>query len=88
VRRLGEEKVLIVNNLSSSAQAVELNLQMYKRHIPIEMFGQKPFPSHWDLPYLLTLGPLPVFIGSVFVEFDCAFDAAEILPAYTQIVAS
>ena len=57
VRRLGEEKVLVVNNLSSSAQAVELNLQMYKRHIPIEMFGRNLFPRIGDLPYLLTLGP-------------------------------
>jgi maltose alpha-D-glucosyltransferase/alpha-amylase len=57
VRRLGEEKVLVVNNLSSSAQAVELNLQMYKKHIPIEMFGRNLFPRIGDLPYLLTLGP-------------------------------
>ena len=57
VRRLGDEKMLIVNNLSSSAQAVELNLQMYKRHIPIEMFGRNLFPRIGDLPYLLTLGP-------------------------------
>jgi len=57
VRRLGEEKVLVVNNLSNSAQAVELNLQMYKRHIPIEMFGRNLFPRIGDLPYLLTLGP-------------------------------
>jgi maltose alpha-D-glucosyltransferase / alpha-amylase len=57
VRRLGDEKVLVVNNLSSSAQAVELNLQMYKRHIPIEMFGRNLFPRIGDLPYLLTLGP-------------------------------
>jgi maltose alpha-D-glucosyltransferase / alpha-amylase len=57
VRKLGDEKVLIVNNLSSSAQAVELNLQMYKRHIPIEMFGRNLFPRIGELPYLLTLGP-------------------------------
>ena len=57
VRELGEERVLIVNNLSSSAQAVELNLQQYKRHIPIEMFGRNMFPRIGELPYLLTLGP-------------------------------
>jgi maltose alpha-D-glucosyltransferase/alpha-amylase len=57
VRRLGEEKVLVVNNLSSTAQAVELNLQMYKKHTPIEMFGRNLFPRIGDLPYLLTLGP-------------------------------
>ena len=53
----GEEKVLVVNNLSSSAQAVELNLQQYKKHIPIEMLGRNLFPRIGDLPYLLTLGP-------------------------------
>ena len=57
VRRLGEEKVLVVNNLSSSAQAVELDLRPYKGHIPIEMFGRNLFPRIGDLPYLLTLGP-------------------------------
>jgi maltose alpha-D-glucosyltransferase / alpha-amylase len=57
VRCLGEEKVLVVNNLSSSAQAVELNLLAYKKHIPIEMFGRNLFPRIGDLPYLLTLGP-------------------------------
>jgi maltose alpha-D-glucosyltransferase/alpha-amylase len=57
VRRLGEEKVLVVNNLSSAAQAVELNLQTYEKHIPIEMFGRNLFPRIGDLPYLLTLGP-------------------------------
>jgi len=57
VRQLSEEKVLVVNNLASSAQAVELNLQAYKGHIPIEMFGRNLFPRIGDLPYLLTLGP-------------------------------
>ena len=57
VRQLGGEKVLVVNNLSSSAQPVELNLQRYKGHIPIEMFGRNLFPRIGELPYLLTLGP-------------------------------
>jgi maltose alpha-D-glucosyltransferase/alpha-amylase len=57
VRRLGNEAVLVVNNLSSSAQAVELDLRRYKAGIPIEMFGKNMFPRVGDLPYLLTLGP-------------------------------
>jgi maltose alpha-D-glucosyltransferase/alpha-amylase len=61
VRRLGEEKVLVVNNLSCSAQAVELNLRAYKGQIPIEMFGRNLFPRIGDLPYLLTLGPYQFF---------------------------
>jgi maltose alpha-D-glucosyltransferase / alpha-amylase len=57
VRQLGDETVLIVNNLSNSAQAVELDVRRFKGHIPIEMFGRNLFPRFGDLPYLLTLGP-------------------------------
>ena len=61
VRQLGEEKILIVNNLSKSAQAVELDLRQYKGSIPIEMFGGNLFPRIGDLYYLLTLGPYQFF---------------------------
>jgi maltose alpha-D-glucosyltransferase/alpha-amylase len=57
VRRLGNEAVLVVNNLSNTAQAVELDLRAYKGNILIEMFGKNMFPRVGDLPYLLTLGP-------------------------------
>jgi maltose alpha-D-glucosyltransferase/alpha-amylase len=57
LRRLGKEIVLVVNNLSSSAQAVELDLQRYKGNILIEMFGNNLFPRVGELPYLLTMGP-------------------------------
>ena len=57
VRRLGHEVVLVVNNLSSTAQAVELDLRRYKGNILIEMFGRNMFPRVGDLPYLLTMGP-------------------------------
>jgi maltose alpha-D-glucosyltransferase/alpha-amylase len=57
VRQLGKEMVLVVNNLSSSAQAVELDLRRYKGNILIEMFGKNIFPRIGDLAYLLTMGP-------------------------------
>ncbi|MGD0962560.1 MAG: maltose alpha-D-glucosyltransferase [Candidatus Acidiferrales bacterium] len=57
VRQLDDEKILIVNNLSSSAQAVELDLRQFKGSIPIEMSGRNLFPRIGDLPYLLTMGP-------------------------------
>ncbi|MGA7795580.1 MAG: maltose alpha-D-glucosyltransferase [Candidatus Acidiferrales bacterium] len=57
VRQFGEETVLIVNNLSSSAQAVELDMRRFKGYIPIEMFGRNLFPRFGEAPYLLTLGP-------------------------------
>lgn len=57
IRQLGHERVLVVNNLSSSAQPVELDLGAFEGYIPIEMFGGNPFPRIGRLPYLLTLAP-------------------------------
>lgn len=61
VRQLGGETVLVVNNLSNSAQAVELDLKKYKGNVLIEMFGRNLFPRIGDLPYLLTMGPYEFF---------------------------
>ncbi len=61
VRELGKDRILIVNNLSNSAQAAELDLSRFKGAVPIEMFGGNPFPRAGDLPYLLTLGPYQFF---------------------------
>jgi maltose alpha-D-glucosyltransferase/alpha-amylase len=57
VRANGREKVLVVNNLASTAQAVELDLRPLAGAIPIEMFGGSPFPRIGEAPYVLTLGP-------------------------------
>ena len=57
VRQLEKESILVVNNLSSTAQAVELDLRRFKGNILIEMFGRNIFPRVGDIPYLLTLGP-------------------------------
>ena len=56
VRQWGEETVLVVNNLSSSAQAVELDMHCYIDYIPIEMSSGNRFPGFGKRPYLLTLG--------------------------------
>ena len=57
VREFGGERALVVNNLSRSAQAVELDLSAFEGCIPIEMFGGNPFPRIGRMPYLLTLAP-------------------------------
>jgi maltose alpha-D-glucosyltransferase/alpha-amylase len=57
IRSLGKERVLVVNNLSGTVQAVELDLRAQAGLIPIEMFGNSLFPRIGELPYLLTLGP-------------------------------
>jgi maltose alpha-D-glucosyltransferase/alpha-amylase len=61
VRRLGNETLLIVNNLSSSAQAVELDLKQFKGTIPMEMSGGSILPRIGDVPYLMTLGAYQFF---------------------------
>ena len=57
MRKLGNETIMAVNNLSSKAQAVELDLKAYRGNILIELFGRNIFPRIGELPYLLTLGP-------------------------------
>ena len=47
--------VLCVNNLSRFPQPIELNLQAWNGHIPVEMTGHVEFPRIGNLPYLLTL---------------------------------
>jgi maltose alpha-D-glucosyltransferase/alpha-amylase len=50
----------VVCNLSSSAQAVELDLRSLAGALPIEMFGKSLFPRIGE-PYILTLGPYDFF---------------------------
>ena len=57
VRAFEKEQVLVVNNLSGTVQAVELDLSSLAGAIPVEMFGQSLFPRIGTQPYLLTLGP-------------------------------
>src|SRR5918994_151365 len=57
VRRLGDEIILIVANLSRFVNFVELDLSAYKGMVPVELFGHTRFPSIGELPYFLTLGP-------------------------------
>ncbi len=57
VLRHGSETLLVVANLSRFAQAVELDLSVFKHMLPVELFGRTQFPAITDAPYLLTLGP-------------------------------
>jgi len=56
IRESGDERILVVANLSRSVQFVELELTKYKAAILVELFGRTPFPPITELPYLLTLG--------------------------------
>ncbi len=56
VRRYGEEKILVVANLSRHTQFVSLDLSPYAGLAPIELFGNTEFPPVSDQPYFITLG--------------------------------
>jgi maltose alpha-D-glucosyltransferase/alpha-amylase len=49
------DTVLCVNNLSRFPQPIELNLQHWDGHTPVELTGSVEFPRIGKLPYLLTL---------------------------------
>jgi len=68
LRRLGEESLLVVANLSRFVQHVELDLAAFRGATPVELFGRTPFPRVGDLPYLLTLGPHSFYWFSLETE--------------------
>ena len=61
VREYQDQKVLVVNNLSATAQPAELDLRNYPDVIPVELLGKQPFPRVSNQPYFLSLGPRSFF---------------------------
>src|SRR5437763_3563223 len=57
LRRYGEEALLVVANLSGSAQQVEIDLRAFQGWQPIELVGGVEFACVQESPYPLTLGP-------------------------------
>ena len=57
LRRYGEERILVVANLSRFVQYLELDLSAFKEMVPVEIFGFTEFPPIGEVPYFLTLGP-------------------------------
>jgi maltose alpha-D-glucosyltransferase/alpha-amylase len=56
-RSLDRETVLVVTNLSGTAQVAELDLSTHAGAIPIEMFGGSLFPRIGREPYVMMMGP-------------------------------
>jgi len=57
LRTLGNEKLLVVCNLSRFVQPAQLDMQEFNGHTPVELFGETPFPRIGELPYFFTFGP-------------------------------
>lgn len=61
LREYEGDSILCVANLSSAAQAVELELAEYDGRVPVEMVGGSSFPPIGQMTYLLTLPPYGFF---------------------------
>ena len=57
IREHGDQRLLIVNNLSQHPQAATLSLESYAGVAPIEVSGCAQFPTITAEPYHVTLGP-------------------------------
>ena len=57
VRTHGDERILVVANLSRFVQAAELDLSAFRGMTPVEMFGMNAFPPIGEAAYMFTLGP-------------------------------
>jgi maltose alpha-D-glucosyltransferase / alpha-amylase len=61
LREFEDETVLVVANLSRSAQAVQLDLAQFAGRTPFEMLGSTAFPPITTTPYAVTLAPYGFF---------------------------
>ncbi|MDX6553079.1 MAG: maltose alpha-D-glucosyltransferase / alpha-amylase, partial [Gaiellales bacterium] len=63
LRELGEDRLLVVANLSRRVQYAELDVRRLDGLVPEELTGHSEFPPFSaDRPYVLTLGPHDVFL--------------------------
>ncbi|MEG6548660.1 maltose alpha-D-glucosyltransferase [Desulfocurvibacter africanus] len=62
VRRLEDEIVLVVANLSHHAQMVELDLPNFKWFQPEDIFSRVRFRDIGEEPYVLTLSPFAYYL--------------------------
>ncbi len=68
IREFGDERLLVVANLSRFVQYVELDLSKYAGVVPLELFGGTAFPRVGPLPYLLTLSSHTIYWFSISPE--------------------
>jgi maltose alpha-D-glucosyltransferase/alpha-amylase len=90
VRSHGEQRILVVANLSRHPQFVELDLAAYAGTTPVELFGKSRFPTIGERPYPLSFGP-HMFLWFVLEPPAAAASHARprlsAVGAWTQVVA-
>jgi maltose alpha-D-glucosyltransferase/alpha-amylase len=89
LRTLDDTTILCVNNLSRTAQAVELDLAQFAGRVPVDMIGGSAFPPVGQLTYLLTLPAYGFYWFTLGVSADQPSwhkPAPEQMPEYLTLV--
>ena len=74
LRRLDDNAVLVVANLSRHVQPVVLELDGFAGMHPVEVLGRANFPQVSDGPYVLTIGPHDIYWFSLRPEVEEVLD--------------
>ncbi len=86
IRAFGEERVLVVANLSRFVQYVELDLARFKGMVAVELFGRNPFPPLGEAAWPLSLGPHGFLWFSIEEPRRAAVvEAADAAPARIEV---
>jgi maltose alpha-D-glucosyltransferase/alpha-amylase len=80
VLRYQQETLLVVANLSSFSQPVELDLSQFKQTVPIELFGRTEFPEINERPCFLSLGPHSFY----WFSLEPKFARAQLQPSFSM----
>jgi len=75
LRKVDDELILVVTNLSRFVQYVELDLAHLAGMFPVELFGRTEFPAIGELPYLLTLSGHGIYWFQLKWPREAALDA-------------
>ncbi|MEF8942009.1 MAG: maltose alpha-D-glucosyltransferase [Desulfohalobiaceae bacterium] len=78
IRKYGEERILVVINLSRFPQVAELDLSAYAGYIPVEVFSGNRFPKIRESAYVFTLGVHDYFWFSLQSETELEPDSAQV----------
>lgn len=84
IRQYDGQSILVVVNLSRFVQYVGLDLQAHKGVMPVEIFGNTPFPKIGDDPYFLTLTPHAFYWFDVSSAESAPLPKAGELPVFDK----
>lgn len=84
-----QETILCLANVSSTAQAVEMDLSEFAGQVPVELIGGSVFPRIGQMPYTLTLAPYDFYWFRLTAETRMPPDYVapiQSLPEYLTLV--